>query len=99
MNRLLLFVIALSIGPFSNAQESQRTTIKGNTEINVSTENTTAVANGSNTVAKNRVGVIQGDKSGNTKISASATNVTTIASGRNKKACTNIGSVVSNECK
>jgi hypothetical protein len=96
---LLLPVVFFYIGVVANAQESQRTTIKGNTEINVSTDNTIAVANGSNTVAKNRVGVIQGDKSGNTKISANATNVTTIASGRNKKACTNIGSVVSNECK
>jgi len=59
----------------------------------------TAIATGENTVAKNRVGVVQGDVKNNTRISVSATNVTTIVGGRNKKACTNIGGIVSNECK
>lgn len=81
------------------AQNSQRTKIQGNTEINVATKNMTAIATGENTVAKNRVGVIQGEKKGNTRINVVATNVTTIAGGRNKKACTNIGGIVSNECK
>lgn len=81
------------------AQTSQ-TRIKGNTEINVRTENTTAVAVGENNVAKNRVGVIKGDKTGDTKISVNAANVTTVVGGRNKKACTNIGVIVKNdECK
>lgn len=83
----------------SMAQRSQSTNIKGNTEINVSTQNTTAVATGEGNVAKNRVGVIQGDKKGDTKISVSATNVTTVVGGRNKKACTNIGAIVKDECK
>lgn len=81
------------------AQVSQRNKIQGNTEINVATENTTAIAVGENNVAKNRVGVVQGNKQGNTKITVNAANVTTVVGGRNKKACTNIGSVVSNECK
>ena len=59
----------------------------------------TAIATGENTVAKNRVGVVQGDVKNNTRISVSAMNVTTIVGGRNKKACTNIGGIVSNECK
>ena len=80
------------------AQTSQ-TRIKGNTEINVKTENTTAVAVGENNVANNRIGVIQGDKKGDTKISVSATNVTTVVGGRNKKTCTNIGAIVKDECK
>jgi hypothetical protein len=80
-------------------QISQRTRIQGNTEINVSTENTTAIATGENTVARNRIGVIQGDKKGDTRINVNAANVTTVVGGRNKKACTNIGSVVSDECK
>lgn len=80
------------------AQTSQ-TRIKGNTEINVRTENTTAIATGENNVAKNRIGVIQGDKKGDTKISVSATNVTTVVGGRNKKTCTNIGAIVKDECK
>ena len=78
---------------------SQRTQIKGNTEINVSTENTTAIATGENNVARNRIGVIQGNKVGDTKISVNAANITTVVGGRNKKACTNIGSIVSDECK
>ena len=69
------------------------------TEINVSASNMTAIATGENNVAKNRIGVIQENKSGNMKITVNAANVTTVASGRNKKACTNIGGVVSDECK
>lgn len=94
----ILLTLALSfIASASMAQTSTR--IKGNTEINVRTENTTAIATGENTVAKNRVGVIQGDKKGDTKITANATNVVTIVGGRNKKACTNIGAIVKDECK
>ncbi len=80
------------------AQMSPRTKIQGNTEINVSTENTTAVAIGQNNVAKNRIGVIQGNKRGDTKINVNAANVTTVVGGRNRKACTNIG-VIADECK
>lgn len=91
-------VALVSFATGSMAQNSQ-TRIKGNTEINVRTENTTAIAVGENNVAKNRVGVIQGDKKGDTKITVSATNVTTIVGGRNKKTCTNIGAIVKDECK
>jgi hypothetical protein len=83
----------------ADAQVSQRTQIKGNTEINVSTENTTAIAAGENNVARNRIGVVQGNKKGDTKINVNAANVTTVVGGRNKKACTNIGSIVSDDCK
>lgn len=95
----LLFVV---VAPSAFGQMTQRggtTQIRGNTEINVKTENMTAIATGENNVAKNRVGVIQGSKKGDTKITANAANVTTVASGRNRKACTNIGSIVSDECK
>jgi hypothetical protein len=81
------------------AQNSQRTKIQGNTEINATTNNMTAVAAGEGNVAKNRVGVVQGDQKGNTKINVAAGNVTTVAIGRNRKACTNIGGKVSDECK
>jgi hypothetical protein len=90
---------ALALLAASALAQTSQTRIKGNTEINVRTENTTAVAVGENNVAKNRVGVIQGDKKGDTKISVSATNVTTVVGGRNKKACTNIGAIVKDECK
>lgn len=83
----------------ATAQVSQRTKIQGNTEINVSTDNTTAIATGENNVARNRIGVVQGDKKGDTKINVNAANVTTVVGGRNKKACTNIGGIVSDECK
>jgi len=82
------------------AQTSQRTTrIQGNTEINASANNMAAIAVGRDTVAKNRVGVIQGDKRGDTRINVATSNVVTIAGGKGHKACTNIGGVVSNECK
>ena len=97
---LSLCALVLLHAAVAQAQNSQRPTqIKGNTEINVSTNNTTAIASGENNVARNRIGVIQENKSGNMKITVNAANVTTVASGRNKKACTNIGGVVSDECK
>ena len=100
MNKLILPLMAASLVMSSAiAQNSQRTNIKGNTEINATTKNMTAVAAGDNNVAKNRVGVVQGEKRGDTRINVVAGNVTTIAAGRNKKACTNIGGIVSNECK
>lgn len=95
-------VLALGLALVATGAIAQRSqaNIKGNTDITVSTQNTTAVATGENNVAKNRIGVIKGDKIGDTKISVSATNVTTVVGGRNKKACTNIGVIVKNdECK
>lgn len=95
-------IALLGVAPaIAMAQVSQGTTthVQGNTEINVQTNNVTAVATGENNVARNRIGVIKGDKKGDTKITVSASNVTTVVGGRNKKACTNIGGVVSDECK
>lgn len=95
---ILLALVATGAGAQS-AQVGGKTQIKGNTEINVNTKNMTAVAAGSGTVAKNRVGVIQGGSHGDTKISASVGNVTNVAVGRGRKSCVNIGSKVSDECK
>ncbi|WP_300454778.1 hypothetical protein [Accumulibacter sp.] len=92
-------VLLVGIGVPLGSLAQKTTRIQGNTEINASSNNTTAVAVGSNVVAKNRVGVVQGDKKGNTRINISTSNVTTIVGGRNKKACTNIGAIVSDECK
>ena len=95
-----LLIVALSVSAgTAYAQASQRSRIQGNTEINVSTQDTTAIAKGENNVARNRIGVVQGDKKGDTKITVNAAKVTTIVSGRNKKACTNIGGIVSDACK
>lgn len=98
LSRPTLALVLISISAAGFAQMSARTKIQGNTEINVSTENTTAIAVGQNNVAKNRIGVIQGNKRGDTKINVSAANVTTVVGGRNRKACTNIG-VIADECK
>ena len=96
----LALLLAAGLASAQKSQSGNQTTrIQGNTEIDVSTNNTTAIATGENNVAKNRVGVIQGNKKGDTKISVNAANVTTIVGGRNKKACTNIGGIVSDECK
>lgn len=99
MIKILLFVLLAVSAGTGYAQTSQKTRIQGKTEINVSTEDTTAVAKGENNVARNRIGVVQGDKKGDTKITVNAAKVTTAVSGRNKKACTNIGGIVSDECK
>lgn len=99
-NQRLISTALLLISTAGWAQTSQSGThIKGNTEINVSTQNTTAIATGENNVARNRIGVIKGNKQGDTRITVNVGNVTTVAGGRNKKACTNIGGVVSDECK
>ena len=95
----LSVVLALVLTNPAFGQQSQRTNIKGNTEINVSTKNMTAVAVGEGNVAKNRVGVVQGERRGDTNINVAAGNVTTVVGGRNRKACTNIGGIVSDECK
>jgi len=99
INKWLFAILLLTNAYYASAQVSQKTQLRGNTEINVSTENTTAVATGENTVARNRIGVVQGKKKGNTKITVNAGNVTTVVGGRNQKACTNIGGIVSDECK
>lgn len=98
--QIIVATLALFASTIAAAQTSQRTHVQGNTEINATTQNMTAVASGGEgNVARNRVGVIQGDKKGDIRINVTAANVTTVAGGRNKKACTNIGGVVSNECK
>ena len=52
MNKSFLFLMAGSLVMSSAmAQNSQRTNIKGNTEINATTKNMTAVAAGDNNVA------------------------------------------------
>lgn len=101
MNRILMTLLFMALGNSALAQVSQQgtTRIQGKTEINATTKNMTALAVGDGNVAKNRVGVVQGDKHGDTRINVAAGNITTVAVGRNKKACTNIGGIVSNECK
>lgn len=94
-----LSLCALPDVALAQASQGATTRIQGNTEINVQTKDVTAIASGENNVARNRIGVIKGEKKGNTKITVNAANVTTVVGGRNKKACTNIGSIVSDECK
>lgn len=98
MTPALLMMLSFGMAT-AQVSSSQKTRIQGKTEINVQTSDMTAVASGENNVAKNRVGVVKGDKKGNTKITVKAGKVTTVASGRNKKACTNIGGIVGDECK
>lgn len=106
MNLHTLFKAAVAVLPVllmgaAHAQVSgghTTTRIKGNTEINVQTDDVTAIASGQNNVAKNRIGVVKGDKKGDTRITVNAAKVTTIVGGRNKKACTNIGGIVSDDC-
>lgn len=98
--RNVLATLALVVITTAAMAQKSQTNIKGNTEINVSTQNTTAVAVGENNVAKNRIGVVKGEKTGDTKVSVNAANVVTVVGGRNKKACTNIGVIAKNdECK
>jgi hypothetical protein len=93
-----LFLASWSNAVLAQASQGPTTRIQGNTEINVTSSDVTAIATGQNNVARNRIGVIKGDKKGNTKITVNAAKVTTVVGGRNKKACTNIGGIVSDEC-
>lgn len=98
---LILFTI-LSIlcrDVYAQVSQSSSTKIQGNIEINAQSDNMTAVATGTNSVAKNRVGVVDGPHKGNTKISVDVKNVTTVSGGNNRKACTTIGGVTKDECK
>lgn len=97
---LLVFLATGATGALAQAtQRGAETQIRGNTEINVSTKNMTAVAVGEGNVARNRVGVVQGAQRGDIKISADVGNITNVVSGRNRKSCVNIGSIVNEECK
>lgn len=93
-----LFLVLWSNVSLGQTSQGPTTRIQGNTEINVQTTDVTAIATGQNNVARNRIGVIKGDKKGNTRITVNAAKVTTVVGGRNKKACTNIGGIVSDEC-
>lgn len=95
---VLISALLLTSSAFSQVRQGQTTRVQGNTEINVQTSDVNAVAMGENNVAKNRIGVIKGDKKGDTKITVNAARVTTIVGGRNKKACTNIGGIVGDDC-
>lgn len=95
----LLAVASVSCAASAQVSQGPTTRIQGNTEINVQSSDVTAIAAGQNNVAKNRIGVIKGDKKGDTRINVTTKNVTTIVGGRNKKACTNIGGIVDDECK
>lgn len=97
----LLFSVFLlySVSIFAQTARNNPTQIKGNIEINAQSDNMTAVATGTNSVAKNRVGVVEGVNKGTTRVSVSAKNVTTVSSGNNRKACTTIGGVTNDECK
>lgn len=97
-----LFLVILSIfwrGVCAQVSQSSSTKIQGNIEINAQSDNMTAVATGTNSLAKNRVGVVDGPHKGNTKISVDVKNVTTVSGGNNRKACTTIGGVTKDECK
>lgn len=96
---LLIALLFPTLVLAQSAQVGGTTRIQGDITINATSKNMTAVATGSNTVAKNSIGSVKGDVRQDMKITATANNVTTVASGRNRKACTNIGGVVKEECK
>lgn len=94
----LIATLMVAGGVEAQVSQGKTTQIKGNTEINVEASEVTAIAAGRNNVAKNRIGVIKGEKKGNTKINVATKNVTTVVGGSNKKACTNIGGIVDDDC-
>lgn len=96
---LAVTLMCLNTAVLAQVGSGHKVNVQGNTEIQASARDMTAVSVGSGNVARNRVGVINQSVKGNTKISAAAQNVSTVAIGRNRKACTNIGSVVSDDCK
>jgi len=99
MRKILLAVSMIAVSGFAFAAEpvaiqgtrssvqgtAGGVAIQGNTTINASSDNATAIATGSAS-ARNSVGSIRGGTviKGNTDISAHATNTTAIATGRAK---------------
>jgi len=96
---ITLMSCSISFCAWSQSSQKVPTKIQGNIEISAHSENTTAIATGTDSVAKNKIGTVEGQHKGNTKISVSAKNVTTVSSGRDRKACTTIGGVTNENCK
>jgi hypothetical protein len=63
--------------------------VRGDTRINVSTQNVSTIATGSST-ARTRIGYV-GSSNSNTNISVDAKNVSNIVGGQGRKGCINIG--------
>jgi hypothetical protein len=110
MNSKLLFVAAAMIAAPAFAQQAQSgpqggqatskqgVQIQGNTEINASQKDASAVATGQNNVAKNTAGAIKAGTQiqGNTKIGAKQEGATANVSGKNNKATNEAGTIGGN---
>ena len=89
----VLLAAAGLVAPAAEAQQSGGVRVKGNTELNVTTENVNTIASGTGNVARTTIGGVKGNTQQNTKVTVDVKNVSNVASGRNKKACVNIGVV------
>lgn len=90
---IALLGVGLLAASWVCAQESGGVKVKGNTKLNVSTENINTIASGQGNTARTTIGAVKGSTNQNTNVTVNAKNVSNVASGRNKKACVNIGVV------
>ena len=98
----LMLYASLSFSVAVQGQTAQSHTsnrIQGNIDINVQSDNATAISAGTNSLAKNTIGIVENAHKGNTNVSVAVRNVTTVSSGNKRKACTTIGGVTNGECK
>lgn len=99
MKKSIVFFAAIAVASLAMAQSVQRSTnpggvqIQGNTDIEATQKNATAISVGEGNTAKNTAGVIKGGThiQGNTTIKAKQTNATAIAVGKNNTAVNETG--------
>ena len=91
---LVLSLFAASSVAFA-ADDTPKTNIKGDTNINAVGVNTNAVAVGKGNTAKNAIGAIKGGTTikGNTNINAVGVNTNAVAVGKGNTATNDIGTI------
>lgn len=85
--------VGLLTASLVSAQETGGVKVRGNTQLNVTSENVNTIATGTGNTARTTIGAVKGNVHQNTNVTVDVKNVSNIASGRNKKACVNIGVV------
>ena len=79
------------VSSFSVQAQTQGGAVRGNTNINVNTENVNTIATGSGNVARTNIGSVKGNSRDGGNVTIDIKNVSNVVTGRGKKGCINIG--------
>jgi hypothetical protein len=95
MRKSILVLSLIAASTLAFAEDTPKTDIKGNTNINAIGVNTNAVAVGKGNTAKNAIGAIKGGTTikGNTNINAIGVNTNAVAVGKGNTATNDIGTI------